>query len=466
VAVELLDTEDDINGTVESDLATFPYTLPDGTDKRLIVVKFIVATEGSSPYDPANFSVTYGGVEMTVKGISYPTLAQMLLVATVSTSGNEFAGSDIVLNRNAGNPWLLVTCCVRVFDSADPDDADMSFEYVSGSADASELELDPVTPEASGDLVYTVAVSRNSLTQPVGYTAGTETGESPFIRDAYSVTATGAQTLTWGVAAGSDQETTALAFVVRQADGGGGGCADFNCDCEEVSPYKTLAELRTECMPGFGYAAQAANPPPGMVTLIDFYLRQAQEFLWLRYKQVRCERFFRWTMVPGQRYYGIMDSENCCAVTIDPLKVTWVGFEDLNQTWVPLIEGIPPEFYTRAETSPGWPSHYEIRSCIEVFPAPQAAYSLWLKGHFGLAALTAPTDRTTIDDRAVLWMAIGMYREDTGKNGADRFKNMALQRIKDITSGQHNTARFVPRPGGQLPPMTPPRFLPLGDEPS
>lgn len=243
--------------------------------------------------------------------------------------------------------------------------------------------------------------------------------------------------------------------------------AEFNCDCEEVSPWRQLSALRTDMYIGMGYAAQAANPPPGMADLVSFYLRTAQSFLWRRYMDSRCERFFAWTMVPGLRYYGIAEGVDACfGFALDRLKISWVGFEDLNKTWVQLIEGIPPEFYTRAQTTTGWPSHYEIRQCLEIFPAPQAAYTLWVKGDFGLAPLASPTDRTTIDDEAVLWMALGLMKEAYGKPDYATFKGMALQRIKDIVTGQHGTARFVPNPNGSLSPMTPPRFLPLGNAPA
>jgi hypothetical protein len=242
--------------------------------------------------------------------------------------------------------------------------------------------------------------------------------------------------------------------------------AGFNCDCTEVSPYKTLLQLRADFLMGIGMATQAAAPPPGMASLATFYLNQAQNFLIDAYKQVTLERFFRWTMVPNQRYYGIADGNDACADVLDPLKVTWVGFEDLNLTWVQLIEGIPPEFYTRVSTAPGWPSHYEIRQCIEVFPAPQAAYTLWVKANASKAAFAADGDHPTMDESAVLFMAVGMYREDTNKPGAARWKGMAIDRIKAIVAGQHNTARFVPKPGGLLPPMTPPIFLPLHGQPS
>lgn len=241
---------------------------------------------------------------------------------------------------------------------------------------------------------------------------------------------------------------------------------EVNCDCEDVSPYKTLAELRTDFMIGAGYAAQAANPPPGMAVLIRFWLNQAQDLLWLRYKEARGLRMFKWTMVPGLRFYGIdqsddgtTDGSGLCALKLDPKKVNWVGFEDLNASWVQLFEGIPPEFYTRLQTTPGWPSRYEIRSCIEIFPAPQAAYTLWIKGVFDKTQIVADGDRTSMDDSAVLWMALGMFKKDADMKAA------ALQRIKDIVAGQHNTARFVPAPGLPLPPLTPPKFLPLNGGP-
>lgn len=241
--------------------------------------------------------------------------------------------------------------------------------------------------------------------------------------------------------------------------------AEVNCDCEDVSPYKTLAELSVEFMIGAGYAAQAANPPPGMAVLMRFWLNQAQNLLWLRYKEARGIRMFKWTMIPGLRFYGVDASDDgdteggICALKLDPKKVTWVGFEDLNQSWVQLWEGISPELYTRLQTTPGWPARYEIRSCIEIFPAPQAAYTLWIKGSFDKTELVADGDRASMDDSAVLWMALGMYKKDA------TLRDAALQRIKDIVAGQHGTARFIPAPGLPLPPLTPPKFLPLGDAP-
>ena len=252
---------------------------------------------------------------------------------------------------------------------------------------------------------------------------------------------------------------------------------DFNCDCETGLLYTdssgnistlgqqfkldTLANLRVRMAIRLGYAAQAANLPAGIVAFIDEYLRDAQMQLDLKFRASNCERFFKWTMVPGQRYYGLSESEGGCDLLINPMKITWVGFEDLNKAWYNLIEGMPPEYYTRANINFGWPARYEIRSCLEIFPAPQAAYTLWVKGQFGLRPFVNPTDVTTFDSELVLLLAAGNAKAARGQPDASSLLNQATTYFGAIVAGRHGTARYVPKTR-QESPATPPRFLPLG----
>lgn len=239
----------------------------------------------------------------------------------------------------------------------------------------------------------------------------------------------------------------------------------FNCDCEIVSAFRTLAELRFSMAVQCGYAAMAATLPAGQAIEFNEYLRTAQVQLYKKFFTQRTTRFFNWTMVQGLRYYGIKDSEGDCALTMDSLAVKWVGFEDLNKAWYRLVEGIPPEYYTRANINFGWPARYEIRSCIEIFPAPQAAYTLWVKADIDLAPFAVDADRTTIDDEAVLLFAIANWKSDKGKPGADRAMGQATARIQDLTARRHGTYRYVPATSVQNP-ATPPKFLPLGNQQS
>jgi hypothetical protein len=252
---------------------------------------------------------------------------------------------------------------------------------------------------------------------------------------------------------------------------------DFNCDCETGLLYTdesgnisvlgnqftldTLQNLRRRMAIRLGYAAQADSLPDGIVTFINEYLYDAQLQLDKKFRASNMERFFRWTMVPGQRYYGLSASEGGCDLLLNPNKITWVGFEDLNKAWYNLIEGIPPEFYTRANINFGWPARYEIRSCLEIFPAPQAAYTLWVKGQFGLRPFASDTDVTSFDAELIFLLALGNAKLARGQGDAQAVLNQATTYFGAIVAGRHATARYIPKTRIQNP-ATPPRFLPLG----
>jgi hypothetical protein len=198
-----------------------------------------------------------------------------------------------------------------------------------------------------------------------------------------------------------------------------------------------------------------------MALLIDDFLRSAQRQLYNKpaYQALRTERFFTWTMVPGRRLYDLPDNDDTCNKVLNPYKLTWVGVEDLNLTWYNLVDGIPPEFYTSINYT-GIPERYEIRQCIEVFPAPAEAYKLRIKGQFGLTAFTDDDDKTTIDSEAVFLWALGKAKAHYGQPDAASVLQDAVDYVKSLISGTHGTKRYVP---GTSPatPWTRPRFLPL-----
>lgn len=239
----------------------------------------------------------------------------------------------------------------------------------------------------------------------------------------------------------------------------------FNCDCESQPlpedgwMVDTLGNLRERVAMRCGYAAQASNLPAGMVALINEFLRTAQNQLYRQHVEFRGKRLYAWQMEPNVRYYNLSNDESDCR-RLDPYSVEWCGFEDLNQAWYPLINGIDPVLYTRAQISTGWPTHYEIRSCIEIFPAPRAAYTLWIKGRFGIDPFKLDTDTTTVDAEAVYLLASGLMKIHYGQVDGQALLNQAMNYTKYLVAGSHGTRRYVPRTRVQTP-MTPPRFLPL-----
>jgi hypothetical protein len=213
-----------------------------------------------------------------------------------------------------------------------------------------------------------------------------------------------------------------------------------------------------------GFAGQADNPPPGIAEQLHDYLRSAQRVLYKKNPSLRTERFYRWTMIPGVRYYGISDNDSqtdftdiTCGKHLNEYSIRWVGLQNLNQAWIPMIQGIDPSYYTTASQE-GIPSFYEIRSCIEVFPAPNAAYHLWIKGQFGLEPFTGDSDRTTIDSELVFLLALGRAKKQRGQPDANDILSEAGSYLADTISGKHGLKRYIPgtRP---IPPAVQPTLI-------
>jgi hypothetical protein len=228
--------------------------------------------------------------------------------------------------------------------------------------------------------------------------------------------------------------------------------ADFNCDCVDSNENETLVQLRTRLMRRLGYSAQALLPPPGMAELLDDFLQSTQRTLYLKNSALRTERFYRWTMTPGISYYGIRDNDSDtdfsdidCGKHLNAqnYRISWVGLEDLNHMWMPMRCGIDPSFYTTAMQE-SLPTLYEIRSCIEVFPVPNAAYKLWIKGMMGIEPFVAPSDKTTIDSELVFLTTLGIAKAHYKQADAASVTSQAEAYLRDIISGNHLTRRYVP----------------------
>jgi hypothetical protein len=235
----------------------------------------------------------------------------------------------------------------------------------------------------------------------------------------------------------------------------------FNCECDEETDNETLGALRRRMLVRLGYSAQADDPPPGMADLLDDFLVSTQRMLYRKYKALRTTRFFTWTMVPGQRFYDLPDNDETCTKRVDPNEVEWVGFEDSDGVWLELYAGIPPEFYTSVRFT-GYPVRYEIRQCIEIFPAPAAAYKLRIKGRFGLSALVEDDDTTTIDSELVFTYALATAKLHYQQPDGQSLMAQVQGYLRDLNAGTHTTRRYVPGTSPAMP-WTRPTFLPIGN---
>ena len=209
---------------------------------------------------------------------------------------------------------------------------------------------------------------------------------------------------------------------------------------------ETLAELRVRVLRRLGFGAMTANPPPGMADLVDDFLRAAQKQLAERFPELVTERFFSWTMVAGTRFYTTSgDDEGATSpdYELNPKRISWVGVEDLNGTFLPLHQGIPPELYT-SESQRGLPHYYEIRQGIEVFPAPDQAYILQVKGYYKNLPFSNDADVASIDPELIFLHALATAKAHYNQPDANTVSAQLSALMGSLTAGSHGTARYVP----------------------
>jgi hypothetical protein len=105
---------------------------------------------------------------------------------------------------------------------------------------------------------------------------------------------------------------------------------------------------------------------------------------------------------------------------------------------------IPPTFYTTV-SQPGLAVRYEIRQCIEIFPAPRAAgYQLVIKGHFGKRAFLAEDSKPTMNGELVYMFALANALEYYGKPSAASIAQQAVDLLGQLVAGTHGSRRYVP----------------------
>lgn len=228
----------------------------------------------------------------------------------------------------------------------------------------------------------------------------------------------------------------------------------YNCECDDEYPTRTLAQMREYLMIRLGWGAMVSTPLPGVAATLNSFLRDAQEQIYRQYKVFRLERFFTWQLLTGVRFYDIPENEDVCTKKLDPRMITWVGISEGDNFWRQLVCGIKPEFYYGDISS--WPTHYEIRQCIEVWPPPSSDdWKLRIKGYFGLLPLEVDTDVNTIDYEAIQLFALANAKAHYGQPDAANYMGQYRDYIGAVTAGSHHTRRYVPNTEQSYPPPLP-----------
>ena len=186
--------------------------------------------------------------------------------------------------------------------------------------------------------------------------------------------------------------------------------------------------------------------PPNLINDLNSFLIEGQKYLYRRYNQLHTRRLFRWKVNPGQRFYSLKDNDEdvLCNYTMDPMKdIEWAGIQDSRNVWYPLTGGIPPQLYTMID-KPWRPARFEIRQCIEIYPAPDQTYWMWFKAHFGLRAFAQDTDSTTIDSELLFLHALANAKAHYKQPDAANVEAMANNYRKELIAGTHGGKKYIP----------------------
>ena len=135
------------------------------------------------------------------------------------------------------------------------------------------------------------------------------------------------------------------------------------------------------------------------------------------------------------------------AIKLDSLAIHWVG-ATLDSVEYGLREGIPPSLLLTSET--GNPRYYQIRQCLEIWPAPAASSgTIEVRAGFKTTRFEQDADLPSVDDHLVFLLALA--------NGKAHFKRpdaqLAVQEfevhLRDVVAGSHGAKRYVPGHRGE-----------------
>lgn len=223
----------------------------------------------------------------------------------------------------------------------------------------------------------------------------------------------------------------------------------YNCACDDEFPKETLANLRKRLIRRLGFSAQAASPPPGMAELMDDFLMEAQRLAYSGYTPFQGKRWYTWDIVAGERFYDFADGDDedaSCVKRLQPGKIAWVGVSQNDGPWTELHRGISGEMYAGSSMSQGFPTRYELGSCIELWPTPVGTgYKLRVRGAFGLLPFSADAHTTTIDPDVVFMRALALAKQHYGKPDWQSYVELADIRVHEMVADTHQGNRYIPR---------------------
>lgn len=112
--------------------------------------------------------------------------------------------------------------------------------------------------------------------------------------------------------------------------------------------------------------------------------------------------------------------------------------------WDEMIAGIDPSQFN--EIGQSRPIYYEIREYVEVWPEPNKAYTMYLKGRHSLRPFTADTDITSMDPHPVFLQALATAKAHYGQRDSNLYFQQLENMIGELNAGTFGARRWIPNP--------------------
>lgn len=113
-------------------------------------------------------------------------------------------------------------------------------------------------------------------------------------------------------------------------------------------------------------------------------------------------------------------------------------------TWNLMREGIPVQRFN--ETGQAYPQDYEWTDHLEIWPAPDKSYTIYVKGHFGLLPFEEDTDVTTIDHKLVFLHALANAKTHYGQKDAGTYFRQLEVFLQKLNKETFGNKRYIPDP--------------------
>lgn len=218
-------------------------------------------------------------------------------------------------------------------------------------------------------------------------------------------------------------------------------------------PNLTKGELRLKLARRIGYAA---NPRSANQDLLNDLLEQSNEEIY--------ETLSSWAPVTADTVLPtVVDQwQYDWPEALDPDRIEYIYVQIYGNQFIPLTEGFDVATYDLRDDYTSWPSRFRRRAQLEVWPTPDAVYSMYIGAQGILPAFDADTDRTAAPHDIVLSQAIVYAYENQGRPVPGHVSKALDRRLNQVRARSHPQEPYDPLGRGNVRPVSRPRIAPGG----